>query len=75
LSAVTWGENAAEVLIVQAENAIEKAAATASRAEIRRAIGQKLRAYYGPIEPLPDRLTEALKPLLFAIDKRDSKTR
>jgi hypothetical protein len=54
---------------VQAETLINRAAVRASRSEIRRIIGQQLRAYYGPIEPIPDRLAEVLRPFLLRIDQ------
>jgi hypothetical protein len=58
---------------VQADKSIEKAADAASRLEIRKAIGQKLRAYYGPIEPVPNHLMEMLEPYLLRIDECESK--
>jgi hypothetical protein len=59
------------VLGVQAEN-LSRTAVRTSRSEIRRIIGQQLGAYYGPTEPIPDRLTEVLRPFLLRIDQCES---
>jgi hypothetical protein len=52
----------------------EKAASTASYAEIQVLIGRQLNAGYDVAEPIPDRLAELLKQLARPLDEGESKT-
>jgi hypothetical protein len=48
---------------MRSKNSLERVSTNASRAEIHRLLGQGLKAYYDPMEPMPDRLAELLKQI------------